>query len=267
MLPDLKKTFPNLKVIDELYNTVGHVDSNREFSEYIDMNIAINEEIRQRLISLGEAENRIEVITPGVDANHFSRNNTAYREAATQRPYKEFTFGFLGRLSPEKRPQDFVRLANQLSSCHFRIAGDGPLTPLIADEIMSQGISDRCHLEGCTHNSVGFLAGIDALVITSEVEGLPLVLLEAMAVELPVIATSVGGIPRVVMHGLNGFLYKPCQLDELSKLSSMFSQMSANDRQLIGRSARETILKEHTLSICAGKYLTLFKKLTNPRSN
>ena len=137
----------------------------------------------------------------------------------------------------------------------------------IADEIMSQGISDRCHLEGCTHNSVGFLAGIDALVITSEVEGLPLVLLEAMAVELPVIATRVGGIPRVVMHGLNGFLYKPCQLDELSKLSSMFSQMSANDRQLIGRSARETILKEHTLSICAGKYLTLFKKLTNPRSN
>ena len=267
MLPALKKAFPKLKVIDELYNTVGHVDSNREFSEYIDMNVAINEEVRNCLISLGESENRVQVITPGVDVDQFSRDNTSYRDAALKRPYKQFTFGFLGRLSPEKRPQDFVLLAGQLSSCHFRIAGDGPFTPLIADEIIKQGISDRCHMEGCTNKPVGFLAGIDALVITSEVEGLPVALLEAMAVELPIIATSVGGIPQVIMHGLNGFLYKPCQLNELCNLATMLSQMSVNDRQLIGRNARETVLKGHTISNCSANYLRLFKRIKDPGSN
>jgi glycosyltransferase involved in cell wall biosynthesis len=261
MLPELKKTFPDLKVVDELYNIVGHIDSNREFRKCIDLNVAINQEVVERLVALGESRHRIEVITPGIDVDHFSPRNPVFRESASHRPYNQFTFGFLGRLSPEKRPQDFVQLAGQLSSCQFRIAGDGPLTASIAGTIIEQGISDRCHFEGWTRNSAGFLAGIDALIITSEVEGLPLVLLEAMALELPVIATTVGEIPRVVVHGRNGFLYKAGYVDELMSLADLLSRMPDHDRKAIGKSARETVCSEHTVDRCAAKYLTAFKSL------
>jgi glycosyltransferase involved in cell wall biosynthesis len=261
MLPELKKSFPELMVMDEQYNLVGHLERNREFRKFIDLNIVVNDEIRECLISLGETEDRIVVITPGVDAERFSRHNPIYTEAVVRRPYKEFTFGFLGRLSPEKRPQDFVQLAMQMPSCQFRIAGDGPLTSHIAEEIATQRILNRCHLEGSTDNPLAFLAGIDALVITSEVEGLPIALLEAMALELPVIATAIGGIPRVLVHRENGFLYNPCQIDELVSISTMLSQMTLSARQAIGRNARETVLKGHTISTCATKYLTVFKQL------
>ena len=268
MLPDLKKTFPDLKVVDELYNIVGHIDSNREFRKCIDLNVAINQEVVERLIGLGESNERIQVITPGVDVDHFSRRNPTCRESANHRPYSQFTFGFLGRLSPEKRPQDFVQAAGQLSSCQFRIAGDGPLTASITETIIEQGISDRCHFEGCTSNPVGFLAGIDALIISSEVEGLPLVLLEAMALELPVIATSVGEIPRVVDHGRNGFLYKTGQVNELIALADSLSRMPEYDRKVIGKTARDAVCSEHTIDRCATKYLAAFKGLIHaePRS-
>jgi glycosyltransferase involved in cell wall biosynthesis len=122
---------------------------------------------------------------------------------------------------------------------------------------------DRCHFEGCTSTPAGFLAGIDALIITSEVEGLPLVLLEAMALELPVIATSVGEIPRVVVHGRNGFLYKSGQVNELIPLADMLSRMPEPDRKMIGKTARETVCREHTVDSCAAKYLKAFESLIN----
>jgi len=193
--------------------------------------------------------------------------NPLFTGAAGQRPYKEFTFGFLGRLSPEKRPQDFVNLARQLPSCQFRMAGDGPLTSLLSEEIAAQSLLDRCHLEGSTSNPLNFLAGIDALIIPSEVEGLPLVLLEAMALELPVIATAIGGIPRVIVHGQNGFLYKPGQIDELVSIAGRLAQATLSARRAIGDNARETVIKDHPLSICTAKYLMVFEELLAGRKS
>jgi glycosyltransferase involved in cell wall biosynthesis len=73
-------------------------------------------------------------------------------------------------------------------------------------EIDSKNLAQCVHIMTRIDNAMEFYSEIDTLVIPSEIEGLPLVLLEAMALGLPVIATKVGRIPLTISHGQNGFL-------------------------------------------------------------
>jgi len=134
-IPALKAKFPNLTVIDHLYNKVGHVLNNRKFTDFIDFNIVANEEVRDFLIEKGENTNRIEVIPHGIDAYRFNPGIESFAVARNSKVKAKFTFGFLGRLSQEKRPQDFIALARLLPECDFRICGDGPLKSKLMKDV------------------------------------------------------------------------------------------------------------------------------------
>jgi glycosyltransferase involved in cell wall biosynthesis len=128
---------------------------------------------------------------------------------------------FVGRLSKEKRPDLFVKLAHRLISklpSHdfvFRIVGDGPLRremQQLRDEI---GLSETDVIfEGERSNLAEIYGNSDLLVLTSEYEGTPNVVLEAMAYGIPVIATRVGGVPDL-LNKENGVLVDPLDFDEL----------------------------------------------------
>lgn len=103
--------------------------------------------------------------------------------------------GFIGRLSREKNPFLAIDIANQLSMPIY-IAGDGPLK----SEVISYSLkSNNVRLLGW-QNSLEFYKKIDCLILTSEIEGVPNVILEALASGLPVIATNVGGIPSLLSN-------------------------------------------------------------------
>lgn len=150
---------------------------------------------------------RGEVITQAhefVDLSHF-----ASTIPFVSRPY---ALGFVGRLSAEKgilRLMEAISLLTRdLPSLKVPIVGDGPLRNEIERNIENAGLERNVTLIGWkTRAEMPSVYGdLRLLVIPSYTEGLPNVLLEAMACETPVLATAVGAIPGIIRDGYNGFL-------------------------------------------------------------
>jgi glycosyltransferase involved in cell wall biosynthesis len=114
----------------------------------------------------------------------------------------------VGRL---KAPKDFVTLVRALAtlpegSFEAVIVGDGPDRELVEHEIAGLGLSGAVRLVGERSDVTQLLAGSDVFVLSSRSEGLPVAVLEAMAAELPIVASSVGGLGELVIDGETGIL-------------------------------------------------------------
>jgi glycosyltransferase involved in cell wall biosynthesis len=118
-----------------------------------------------------------------------------------------------GRMEPVKRPDLAVDIARNLEAqCpgafRFAIYGEGTLEPMVRKRVAESSLQEVVLLPGFADNLAHDLAEADALLITSDHEGLPMVLLEAMALELPVVAPRVGGITQVLQDGRLGILVR-----------------------------------------------------------
>ena len=114
----------------------------------------------------------------------------------------------VGRLQAPKDAITFVRALAQLRGQHFEaiLVGDGPDRPAVEREIRRLGLESTVEVLGERHDVPELLAGADVFVLSSESEGLPISILEAMAAALPVVASNVGGVPEIVVDGRTGFL-------------------------------------------------------------
>jgi glycosyltransferase involved in cell wall biosynthesis len=127
-------------------------------------------------------------------------------------PDRKNRIGYLGRLSEEKGVLNFLEAAEELSSdkrkFEFTIAGDGDLDERIREFIRQRNLSDRVRLQGwIQHGKLPeHLNQLKLVVIPSYTEGLPGVMLEAMACGTPVLANGVGAIPDILKDGKTGFI-------------------------------------------------------------
>ncbi len=128
--------------------------------------------------------------------------------------------GFVGRLSPEKGPEVFVRSAllwlHEMPGAHAVLVGEGPMEHDLRAQISLLGLQGRVHLAGLRHDMPAVYADLDAVVSSSHSEAMPLALMEAMACGVATVATAVGGVPDIVVHGQTGWLVAPAQADEIA---------------------------------------------------
>jgi glycosyltransferase involved in cell wall biosynthesis len=122
-----------------------------------------------------------------------------------------FTVGFLGRLVPVKRVDVFLEMARVLctrapGSFRFAVAGDGPLERTLRAKASELGIESAVDFLGFQQNSAALLSRMDCLVLTSDHEGMPMVVLEALALGVPIVAHSVGGLPELLTGSPIGHL-------------------------------------------------------------
>lgn len=111
-----------------------------------------------------------------------------------------FRVGWVGRLSPEKGPDVLVEAVRQLADLPLTVSfvGTGPMQQSLETRAAALHLADRIHWHGLVPGAGRLLRAFDAVALTSRIEGTPILLLEAMAAGVPIIASAVGGIPDVV---------------------------------------------------------------------
>src|SRR5205085_2292225 len=109
-----------------------------------------------------------------------------------------------------------ARVLKQNARAHFVLAGDGELRHDVEKRIQEHGIGNHFTLLGWQTDMPEVYRNLDVVVLTSLWEGLPCVFSEAMAGELPIVATNVDGAREAITHAENGFLHEPHDVDGMA---------------------------------------------------
>ena len=135
-------------------------------------------------------------------------------------PHAAPVVGTIMRLSQEKRPLLWLDVAERISDqhpdAHFVVIGDGPMMPEVQQKVAASPISKRILLLGQRKDATELLAMFDAFMLTSAIEGLPNVVIEAQAAGVPVVATDVGGVREVLAEGHTGLVVAVPTVDALA---------------------------------------------------
>jgi glycosyltransferase involved in cell wall biosynthesis len=209
-LPRIRERFPRIHVVDLLFNTIGHAARNRRYSKLIDMNLVENDEVRRWLLSSGETGKRVRLVSSGIDLERYKPALRSRRMAESVGIGADtFIAGFSGRLSEEKAPLAFLNLARRFADSDdvaFVMTGAGPMEGEVRRSLASFSPAGRVHFLGMVPEVRDWLACYDVLVVPSDIDGRPTVVLEALAMGIPVVASAVGGLPELIQDGETGFL-------------------------------------------------------------
>jgi L-malate glycosyltransferase len=182
----------------------------------------------------------------------------------------DFVIGTMGRLHPVKGLEVFLRAARIISDhrkrAKFIIAGDGPLRGQLQALAQHCGLAREVMFLGHRSDGNNILGLMDLFVLPSLSEGIPLALLEALALARPVVATAVGGIPEVVEHEISGLLVTPGNYDDLAKacLTVMGDPTLA---QGLGYAGRKRVEKAFSADVMAENVANVYRALVHAREN
>lgn len=152
-------------------------------------------------------------------------------------------------------------LAAKGVSFELVLAGDGPIRQEIEELIQKRGLGERVRITGWI-SSIQVreeILAARALVLPSFAEGLPVVIMEAMALRRPVLSTYVAGIPELVRHGQEGWLFPAGAVRELAEAMEACLASSVDDLRRLGDAAQRRVLVRHSGDTEAGKLAELFR--------
>ncbi len=210
-----------------------------------DLSVAVSEGVRDSMTP--RAARRTRVLVHGIDLDRVTGRSTgrAAVRAAWGIDDDTVVVGTVANLRREKAYPDLLAAAARIaptSPVRFVAVGQGPEQASIEALHDELGLGDRFVLLGYQPDAVGLMAGFDMFVLASHHEGLPVALMEAQAVGLPVVATAVGGIPEAVTDGVHGRLVPPGQpallaeaIEDLAADASLRARYGAAARTQVSR--------------------------------
>jgi glycosyltransferase involved in cell wall biosynthesis len=164
------------------------------------------------------------------------------------------TMGYLGRFDPIKRIPDLIRAVSYLdSSLKLSIFGDGPDRPRIVNTIERFNMTGRVTLHGMVNTPQEAMSQIDLLALPSRAEGMPMVLIEAMAAQIPIVATDAPGIRDIISHEQTGLLTPVADSRALADAISRLMNDSAL-RQHISANALTRVKQRYSWSAVLPQY-------------
>jgi len=189
---------------------------------FADKVVAVSDEIGAELLAAGVPARKLEVIDNGIDLTRFScrKTNGALKQSFGFAKNSK-VIGTVGRLSEEKGHIHLLHAAHATISsfpqARFLIVGEGNQRTKLQQQTIDLGLADKVIFTGTRKDIPDLMSILDLFVLPSLKEGMPMVLLEALAARLPVIASAVGAIPKILTHGQTGFLVHPADPGELTE--------------------------------------------------
>lgn len=182
----------------------------------------------------------------------------------------DFVAGFVGSLDARKDPLTLIRAAARLEARRLVVLLVGRFRTaayeaMLRAEIERLGLVGRCHLAGYQPNPSAFFRAMDALVLPTTGDALPRVVLEAMAHGRPVVASAVGGVPELVVHGRTGLLAAPGDASAFAEaLGTLLADRSL--AQAMGRAGRRRVEEEFAVERTVRAIADLYReRLGRPR--
>jgi len=208
---------------------------------------------------------RLEVIPNTVDLDRFKPSPAA--RAAIRKELgigNEFVWLAVGRFQPAKdyptMVAGFARLARR-SSSRLILVGQGPLRGEVEALLEREGIPDRVQFLGVRRDVPDLMSGADGYVLSSAWEGMPVVLLEAAAVGLPIVATRVGGVAEVVEHGETGSLVPPGDPEALASAMQGIEALTPEERIAKGARGRGLVQERYGTDSVMAMWERLYSSL------
>lgn len=215
---------------------------------HCDKVLCVSSDIRTKLIDWGVPTNRLLYLPNGVDTVYFARSSAddALRRelhVGSDQPL----IGAIGRLSEEKDLGTFLRVAQQViqvvPTARFLLVGEGPVRGLLETLSHDLGLNGKVLFLGQRKDILSVYNSLDVLLLTSTTEGLPNVVLEAMAMEVPIVATRVGGVGDLLQDGVTG---RVVARGDVQALTNAVLEL-VSDRGIavkFAKAARETVCRE-----------------------
>ncbi|MGI8734678.1 MAG: N-acetyl-alpha-D-glucosaminyl L-malate synthase BshA [Pyrinomonadaceae bacterium] len=181
-------------------------------------------------------------------------------------PEGETLLVHLSNFRPVKRPVDCVeilaRVLKKNLNARLIMVGDGSERTNAEHRARCLGIYEKCSFVGEQPKIVDYLSAADVLLLPSEQESFGLAALEAMACEVPVIASRVGGVPEVVTDGETGFL---SEVGDIAKMADDAARLLADEklRKEMGTRARESALSRYRTDIVIPQYIEFYEQVLN----
>jgi glycosyltransferase involved in cell wall biosynthesis len=177
----------------------------------------------------------------------------------------EQVIGWIGRLSAEKGPDIMIEGLARLPDAAIRLSlvGEGPLEGVLRAQSRNLGVADRVRWHGLVPDVARLYRAFDVLVLSSRTEGTPIVLLEAMGAGVPVVATSVGGVPDVISPA-EAVLAAPNDSAALAQaIGSVLADPTATQRRV--EAARERLKREFAIAPWLERYEAVYEAATASR--
>lgn len=227
--------------------------------------LCVSQDLQERCLAIGIPPERCLLIDNGIDTGQFTRRvPPAEAKQKLGLSPDRIVIGAVGRLSPEKGFEQLIRAADRLLGqgldFDLVIAGEGDQESQLEALIATLGRQNRIRLLGYCADTIALYEALDIFSLSSLREGLPNVLLEAMAMEVPVVATRIAGVPRLVEHGENGLLVDPDAVEPLADaLARMLNDTTLRDR--LRRAGRATVKSRFSFKTRMDKIRTLYDDL------
>ena len=227
----LKKILPGLRI---MYTCHSHACYSRKdftrIQDYLDFFIrnqariflmkryqkpilTVSENTKSRLVKDGLRGQDIEVLANGIDFNFWKKEKgRPVLKEELQIPPDGYLVGTVARIDYDKDLSTFFQVTQAVvqifQNVKFVIVGDGHGNELQRVQVLAEemGVGDHVFFTGHRNDILDIYASMDIFLMTSLTEGMPNTVLEAMSMEIPIVSTSVGGVPDLVDHGKTGFL-------------------------------------------------------------
>lgn len=214
--------------------------------------IAVSKATKQIMLDSGIKGDKIAVLHNAIDVEMWKRENvTSTVRQELHIPETSKIVGIIGRLRYEKDIPTTLKVAQKViqerSDTYFLVVGDGPDRVEAEHQVQQMGLTENILFLGFRKDAMNIYAALDIFASTSLTEGTPNTVLEALAMEVPVVHTAVGGVPELIEDGVDGIL---CKVGDVHGIAQVILSILNNDEKA------EHLRQQGRRSVCTKFSLT-----------